>query len=294
MSDFKSVFEDQIQYFDNFAKDYFSNHFDQKLKNTKLFDSVLYSFNSGGKRFRPLLCYSFAEAFGAAPKSVNSLALAIEMIHTYSLIHDDLPCMDNDDFRRGQPTNHKKFDEATALLAGDALLTESFRCLIRGYSDRPDLAINLVNLLSSYSGFEGMILGQVLDIQEAKTSKVTYDQLVYIHKLKTGKLMSLCLEGAAYCLGLDLFKCDIAKTLGDDIGVFFQLADDIDDIDQGKDELSSVRLLGLDGTMKKINEKLEQIQTAFSSLSISDGSRLSKIVEFIKPANQANSIKLKI
>jgi geranylgeranyl diphosphate synthase type II len=294
MSDFKKSFEDQIQFFNTFAAEYFANNFDQSLKTTKLFESVLYSFDSGGKRFRPLLCYSFAEAFGVGPKAISFLALAIEMIHTYSLIHDDLPCMDNDNFRRGIPTNHKKYDEATALLAGDALLTESFRCLSRGYTDRPDLAIKLVHLLSDYSGFEGMILGQVLDIQEANSSTISYDQLVNIHKLKTGKLMSLCLEATAYSIGLDLQKCNIAKILGEDIGIFFQLADDIDDIEQGKDELSAVRLVGLEGTIKKIDEKLNQIQKAIRLLSIPESSRFYQIIELIKPASPANNKEPKI
>lgn len=290
---FKDNFQEQIQHFNQFAEKYFSILPSEDLLKTELYESMMYSFNSGGKRYRPLLCYSFAEAFGCSPKQVDHLALAVEMIHTYSLIHDDLPCMDNDDFRRGLPTNHKKFNEATALLAGDALLTESFRCLALGYSYHSDLLMNLIQLLSFNSGFMGMILGQTLDIK-IKDSKITnFESLLKIHLLKTGKLMAVCLKGSAMCMGLPDYKIHISEKLGEEIGIYFQLVDDIDDVQQGKDELSVVHLLGLDASNKKVAESYNRIQILMKDLELKEKTNLSRLIEFIRPASLASNIQLK-
>ena len=158
-----------------------------------LMDAIEYSFFNGGKRFRPLLCYAVGEALGFSLEKLHGFALSVECIHTYSLLHDDLPCMDNDAFRRGQPSTHKKFSENLALLAGDSLLTEAFAVLARYYPRQCD---KLVELLTKASGFHGMIRGQTLDLGHGKSVE-SLEDLIKLHRLKTGELIALCFQGPA-------------------------------------------------------------------------------------------------
>src|SRR5690625_4325257 len=155
--------------------------------------SMVYSLQAGGKRIRPLLLFASYQAYEEDIDKVLLTAVALEMIHTYSLIHDDLPAMDDDDLRRGKPTNHKVFDEATAILAGDALLTYSFEII----SDDPLLTdmekVHLIRLLSQASGPKGMVAGQILDM-EAENIPVTLEKLENIHELKTGQLLTFAIE----------------------------------------------------------------------------------------------------
>lgn len=240
------------------ATNFWSN---SELKNknykalTELRDSVNYSLFSGGKRFRPILTLLTAKALGKQTQKFLGFAAAVEMVHTYSLIHDDLPCMDDDIKRRGQPTNHIKFNEATALLAGDTLLTESFKILSESYKDQPQVCVELVSLLSRAIGFCGMIGGQVLDIQALNEGNTDAQSLNDIHKLKTAALIAVSLEGAAVIAGVDQNQRQALKKFGEYLGEAFQVADDILDYEPGHPEGSSyVNLHGLENTKIYLNE----------------------------------------
>lgn len=203
----------------------------------KLKESISYSYSRGGKRFRPVLSLLIAESFAVHPQKVLPWALAVEMIHTYSLIHDDLPCMDNDDFRRGEPTNHKVYGETTALLAGDALQAEAFHLLAKSYSDDPALGLKLVHLLSQASGFSGMVGGQAIDL-EFQQHRPQLEELTKMHEMKTGALIRVSAEGAALICGLPEDKVKAVKEFGEHLGLAFQIKDDLLDA-QEKDEPGS-------------------------------------------------------
>lgn len=198
-----------------------------------LLDSILYSMQSGGKRFRPKLIFLLSEALNLDYNRVVPFATAVECIHTYSLIHDDLPCMDNDYWRRNRLTNHILFGEATALLAGDALLTEAFQIISRYYQHLPDVGLELVRILSQNAGIWGMIGGQIMDIK-AKTTLADKDKMILIHKLKTGALISSCSQGIA-CIAASPHALQL-KEFGELLGFAFQLKDDFLDYDPNKPE----------------------------------------------------------
>lgn len=191
-------------------------------------EAMKYSLSNGGKRLRPVFCLEFAASLGLDKREALPFACAIEYIHTYSLIHDDLPCMDNDDFRRGKPSCHKKFSEDTALLAGDALLTHAFQIITE--SDLSDFKkVNAVSLLSQNSGAAGMIGGQVIDLKYEKENP-SLNQLLSVHKLKTGALISAaCLMG---CIagGATEKQMAAASKFAYTLGIAFQIKDDILDV----------------------------------------------------------------
>lgn len=219
-----------------------------------LLDSVTYSLNSGGKRFRPILSLMVAEHFDVDPMQVLPWASSIEMIHTYSLIHDDLPCMDNDDFRRGKPTNHKVYGEAIALLAGDALLTEAFSMICKHYHGEPEVAVKLVEKLAGASGIQGMIAGQVQDMQ-ADHTPVSNSQLIQIHKQKTGQLIRAALEGAAIACHATQNDVLALKFFGEQLGLAFQIRDDIlDGKEKLQDQKNLVHLIGIEKTQELLDE----------------------------------------
>lgn len=190
--------------------------------------AMKYSLSNGGKRLRPVLCLEFARACGADRFDALDFACAVEYIHTYSLIHDDLPCMDDDDMRRGKPSCHKEFGEATALLAGDALLTHAFQILAGAELDDKKIAL-ACGLLAQNAGVQGMVGGQVIDLKyESETPDL--QQLLSVHRLKTGALISAaCLLGCI-AAGADDEKIAAASTFAYDLGVAFQIKDDILDV----------------------------------------------------------------
>jgi geranylgeranyl diphosphate synthase type II len=202
-----------------------------------LSEAMRYSLLGGGKRLRPILCLAFADAVSSASSGggevAEDAACAVEMIHTYSLIHDDLPAMDDDDLRRGRPTSHKVFGEAMAILAGDALLTGAFECLASG--PQPARA-ELVKLLSSAAGAAGMIAGQVLDIAEDRPADAGY--LTRMHRLKTGALIRASCAMGAVAAGATAPQRTAAATYGEAVGLAFQIADDL------LDATSSAEVLG--------------------------------------------------
>ena len=199
--------------------------------------SMLYSLEAGGKRIRPLLVFAVIEAFGKNPQNGTDAAAAIEMVHTYSLIHDDLPSMDDDDLRRGKPTNHKVFGEATAILAGDALLTLSFNVLA-GMSEEiapANVKLSLIKGLSAAAGAPGMVGGQVADM-EGEHKRLTLEQLEYIHINKTGRLLEYSILAGAEIAGATAEQKKILSKFAYHIGLAFQIRDDILDL-EGSEEM---------------------------------------------------------
>jgi geranylgeranyl diphosphate synthase, type II len=202
-----------------------------------LHKAMRYSVFAGGKRLRPILVMAGAEAVGGSAEQVMPTACAMELIHTYSLVHDDLPAMDNDDFRRGVPTNHKVFGEATAILAGDALLTLAFR-LVADNARKSNIAAlqDVVVDIADAAGHGGMVAGQVADL-EAEGRQVGADTVDYIHTHKTGALIRTSLRvGARFC-GATAEQVHALSVAGADLGLAFQIVDDILDVVASSEEL---------------------------------------------------------
>lgn len=241
---FENAFKERIQKVNDFIEQYFSKMSLPSAALENFRAAQKYSVALGGKRFRPLLALSVGDLLGFSEEKILPWAAAVEMVHTYSLIHDDLPCMDNDDLRRGNPTNHKVFGEALALLAGDALLTESFFIITEEYSDKPELARRLVHLLSSAAGPRGMVAGQVLDM-EFERKAPSFEELLLIHRLKTAQMIQVPLQGAGMICGVDDVKTEVLRKFGEVLGLAFQVADDIlDDGQAGQDNRSFTKLIG--------------------------------------------------
>lgn len=206
---------------------------------TTLHESMRYSLMAGGKRVRPILTIAAAEAVGTTPPGLMAVACSLEFIHTYSLIHDDLPSMDNDDFRRGKPTNHKVYGEAMAILAGDALLTMAFDLI-----SRPDLMkdcepsrqVRIIRELAYGSGNMGMVGGQVFDIQ-AENQDIDLPTLQNIHKHKTGMLIRAAVRMGAIAAGASDRQLDDLTGYAEDIGLAFQIADDVLNVTGTREEL---------------------------------------------------------
>jgi geranylgeranyl pyrophosphate synthase len=225
---------------------------------TRLHSAMRYSLEAGGKRIRPVLVLAAAELFGRRPDA-HAAAVAIECLHTYSLIHDDLPALDNDDLRRGRPTCHKAFDEPTAILAGDALLTHAFALLASHYADRPALAVALVRELGQAAGSTELIGGQMEDI-EAERTPATRDQVEFIHNGKTAAMIAASLVFGGLIGGASLDELESLRRLGRALGLAFQVVDDVLDATATSPELGKtagkdanaqkatmVRVLGLEG-----------------------------------------------
>lgn len=204
--------------------------------------AMSYSLLPGGKRLRPILCLAGAEAVGGSLESALPAALTLEMIHTYSLIHDDLPVMDDDDLRRGKPTNHMVFGEATAILAGDGLLTEGFGLLIRaGLEGRidPGRALAAMDVIARAAGTQGMISGQVLDL-EAEGQEADLERVKFIHGHKSGKLIAASVTSGGILGGADKEQITSLNHYGQCAGLAFQIIDDILDI-EGDPEVTGKR-----------------------------------------------------
>jgi geranylgeranyl diphosphate synthase type II len=194
-----------------------------------IIEAMKYSLTAGGKRIRPVLCMAAAEAVGGAQEDVLTAACALEMVHTYSLIHDDLPAMDDDALRRGKPTCHVAFDEATAILAGDALLTLAFEVLSSVPITDSNHAVkwlHVIRKISTAAGYQGMIQGQMLDIA-AEGRKLTVDELETMHALKTGALIQASLQCGALLGGAKNSQMTDLDAYARNIGLAFQVADDI-------------------------------------------------------------------
>ncbi len=214
----------------------------------KIFDSMRYSVFAGGKRLRPILTILFYEQFQEDIKPILSSACAIELIHTYSLIHDDLPALDNDDYRRGKLSSHKQFDEATAILTGDSLLTLAFDWLTDG-NLTDNVKVNNIKTLSRLAGIEGMIIGQVADL-ECENQNPKEDDLYFIHTNKTAALLTACCVIGAQSSNTIYENIEKAKIYGQNIGLAFQIVDDILDVVGDEDELG--KSVGKDTQQNKL------------------------------------------
>ncbi|MDN3449911.1 polyprenyl synthetase family protein [Planococcus sp. APC 3906] len=243
-------------------------------------ESMHYSLQAGGKRIRPILLLAVLHELGQDHPDALKVAASIEMIHTYSLIHDDLPSMDNDDLRRGMPTNHKVFGEAVAILAGDALLTYSFGVLARLNHVSSDDKVRLIDLLSVAAGAEGMVGGQVLDI-EGEEKKLSLEELEQVHRLKTGALLTYSILAGAILGNAQPEEMVALGKFGEHIGLAFQIQDDILDVTgtsqelgktAGKDESSAKSTYPGLLTLPKAKEKLDfHANEALQAVSVLGG-----------------------
>ncbi|MDK2820070.1 MAG: geranylgeranyl diphosphate synthase, type [Clostridia bacterium] len=231
--------------------------------------AMRYSLLAGGKRLRPILVLASGEAVGSPIEPLLPAACAVEFIHTYSLIHDDLPAMDDDDYRRGKPTCHKVYGEAIAILAGDALLTHAFG-LVANVKVEPGRVIQSITELSQAAGSQGLIGGQVIDI-ESEGKQVTIDTVKYIHTHKTGSLIRVCLRLGAILGGANDEQLDLLTRYGENLGLAFQITDDILDVkgdfkemgkksgmDVARNKATYPAYLGLAGAQKKARELCEE------------------------------------
>lgn len=211
---------------DNYLSNYFKN---KGSYNSLIYDAANYSLNVGGKRIRPILFMLVYNMYKGKDKEIIDMAAAIEMIHTYSLIHDDLPCMDNDDLRRGKPTNHKVYGENIAVLAGDALLNEAMILLMDFSIKNGKDALVAAREIAYAAGADGMIGGQVVDIiNEGK--KISKEELNYMHLKKTGELIRASIVAGAILAEVDKSEIELLNKFGLNLGLAFQIKDDILDV----------------------------------------------------------------
>lgn len=261
------------------------------VKNGKVKEAMLYSLTAPGKRIRPLIFLTVLRSYKLDYKQYIDIACAIEMIHTYSLIHDDLPGMDNDDLRRGQPTCHKKFDEATAILAGDALLNQAVN-VICNTNIESSLKVAIINRLYSASGVNGMIYGQQQDLYYENKS-TTLDELKDIHRNKTGELIAVSMQLASMIANKSDY--DIWTDIGFDLGLAFQIQDDVLDVtsdtetlgkqvgsDLNNNKSTYVKLLGVDECNRQIDLLFKQCLENIYKLKINHG----LIIEIIEMLNK--------
>ena len=252
---------------------------------THLVSAMRYSLEAGGKRLRPILCIAASEAVGGLEESaVMPAACALELIHTYSLIHDDLPAMDNDNLRRGKPTCHIAFDEATAILAGDALLTAAFEVLAvagRRIENNATKWLEVIEVISRAAGYSGMVQGQMMDLS-AEGRTILAEELEGLHRLKTGALIEASVKAGAVLGGGHSQQVDALGAYGRHIGLAFQLADDILNIegkpeilgkpvgsDQVQDKATGPALMGLEQAKARARELISRAvdeMKAFGSL----------------------------
>jgi geranylgeranyl diphosphate synthase type II len=252
----------------------------QQVPYKQLFEAARYSLLGGGKRLRPILTLATCEAFGGDEKAALVPACALEMVHTYSMIHDDLPCMDNDDFRRGKPSLHKAFPESQAVLAGDYLLTYAFDILSSAPHLTPQQIINLISTLAKKAGGEGMSAGQVMDI-EASNQKVSLEALNHIHAYKTGALIATAVEFGAIVAGATVEQRHTLTLFANEVGLAFQIVDDILDVTAGEQKRGQtaasdvtngkttyVTLLGIEKSQEASEKLLQSALAKLDQLSL--------------------------
>ncbi|MFP4326253.1 MAG: polyprenyl synthetase family protein [Desulfonatronovibrio sp.] len=261
-----------------------------------LYESMTYSLLAGGKRVRPVLCISWAGMLGIERQRVLDFSCAIEFIHTYSLVHDDLPAMDDDDLRRGCPTNHKVHGEAMAILAGDALLTHAF--YLMSETDLPaENVLSACREIAKAAGPSGMVGGQVVDILATGADHLDLDSLKKMHAMKTGALIrSSCVCGALLAGSAGAGQKDMANAadFGESIGLAFQIVDDILDItgdekslgkpvgsDQSRDKATYPRFLGLDKSRKLAQESVDRARQSLRDYSGPEKEFLSDLAQYI-------------
>ena len=264
--------EKQCREYRAYVEDYLKEHYDalndqpQKL----LFDAMQYSLMAGGKRIRPILAFEFCRVCGRDWKNAAPFAAAIEMIHTYSLIHDDLPCMDNDDYRRGRLTNHKVYGEGMAVLAGDALLTDAFGIAASAQLPNPGDMATAIGVLSECAGSLGMVGGQVLDIM-SEERELTEQEVLDIQNRKTGCLISAACALGVIAGGGSEKQYDAACQFAAGLGLAFQIRDDMLDVIGTQEELG--KATGVDtqkNTFVKLYglERCEELVATYTNYAI--------------------------
>jgi len=261
-----------------------------------LANSMKYSLMAGGKRLRPLLVIAAAESLGASREAALPVACAVEMVHTYSLIHDDLPAMDDDDFRRGKPTNHKVFGEATAILAGDGLLTHAFYSAVQA-ARQPGVKVEevlaIVEELAVYAGPSGMVGGQVADM-EGEQGLTDLERLRYIHEHKTADLIVFSLKAGGRIAAATSAQLKALETYGRALGLAFQIQDDIldlvgDEAKLGKKTQSDVKqgkvtypyFLGMEASRDEVDRLTRSAKEAVNGGSIPNPERLLDIADYL-------------
>lgn len=255
------------EYIESYLKAWYDRFEDEPQR--QLFEAMKYSLLAGGKRLRPIFAFEFCRLCGTDWKTAAPFAAAVEMIHTYSLIHDDLPCMDNDDFRRGRPTNHKVYGEAMAVLAGDALLTDAF-CVAAAANLQGTAIADAIGILSECAGSLGMVGGQVLDIQSEERT-LSEQEVLDIQSRKTGALIRAACACGAIAGGASDAQFDAACQFAAGLGIAFQIRDDMLDVIGTKEEMGKgvgtdeikntfVRLYGL--------EKCEELVRKYTDYAI--------------------------
>lgn len=250
------------------------------IASERLFESMQYSLFNGGKRFRPILSLFTAQALSVDLTRILPFAAAVEMVHTYSLIHDDLPSMDNDKLRRGQPTNHMVYGEDIALLAGDALLTEAFYLIATGYKKYPEIGMELTYLLTEAAGSTGMIPGQVIDLS-ATNRALDVTELEEMHRLKTGALIRVSVEGVAVIARMEAEERKRLRKFGEDLGCAFQLADDIQDFAPQNPEKSGLPAkIGIEKTRAMLEEISDSALLIAESIGSTKNHLLSSLVKY--------------
>ncbi|WP_088104731.1 polyprenyl synthetase family protein [Halalkalibacter urbisdiaboli] len=250
--------KDFLQQQKDIIEDKLPQHIQKLQAPQSLKDAMIYSLQAGGKRIRPVLLLATLRSFGKSLEYGIDIACAIEMIHTYSLIHDDLPAMDDDDLRRGKPTNHKVFGEAVAILAGDALLTYSFELIASLQTSPPHIQLLLIRELAKAAGPEGMVGGQVADL-EGENKTLELEDLAYIHHHKTGDLLAFSVIAGAILAGAEVEEVENLRKFARELGLLFQIKDDILDVegdvqtigkpvgsDDGNNKSTYVSLLGIE------------------------------------------------
>lgn len=290
--------ENNKSYIDN-VKSHILRHLKTHQLSETIYNASRYSIEAGGKGLRPLLLFTALEALKEDMSKGISAASAIEMIHTYSLIHDDLPAMDNDDLRRGKPTNHIVFGEAAAILAGDNLLNESFNVIAKDKNLSADVRIKLVETISAASGQSGMISGQMLDI-EAEKRATSLEELESIHAYKTGALIKAPVTAACIIAEAAPNVTEGLERFSEVIGVLFQIKDDILDLegnpeltgkntgsDVKKGKVTYVSELGLANAKDALAEKVSQANSILDSLDeLISTAGLRKIVQMFAERDQ--------
>ncbi|WP_027397064.1 polyprenyl synthetase family protein [Anaerovibrio lipolyticus] len=272
---------------------------EDKALDPTLCESMKYSLTAGGKRLRPILVMAAADAIGAKGTDFIHIACAIEMIHTYSLIHDDLPAMDNDDYRRGKLTNHKVYGDGMAILAGDALLTQAFEVMLRQDNLPADVLLNVVREMSIGAGPNGMVGGQAIDLEaEGKQKSLSLEELKKMHAGKTGALFRAAIRSGAIVAGASDEELAALTTYADCFGLAFQITDDILDVigdeavigkpvgsDERNDKSTYVSLTSLDEAKKLAADTVAEAVDALEIFG-DKATFLRELVEYLLKRNK--------
>ncbi len=279
----------ELTHYAQLVEKFFTDEF--AVRNDRLVQAMRYSLEAGGKRIRPALCLAWGKLAGESEENLLPFAAAIECIHTYSLIHDDLPAMDDDDLRRGRPSCHKQFDEATAILAGDALLTDAFALMLSAKVPTDRLVVATKEMALA-AGSSGMVGGQMLDMLYTGQTGINLEQLKKMHAGKTGAMLAgSCVSGAMLAGGEQFVEA--ARIFGAAIGIAFQIVDDVLDIvgdektlgkpvgsDQQQGKVTYPSLVGIEESRRLAELEVEQAKTVLKDFSGADKEFLAALADY--------------